>query len=116
MRDEAGRLVDWAAPGNESVCGVTTQVFRRALCPAPDSWSPLLNSRPDEVFLVLNGTYAEPKIRSGPPASKDRTKVNGMFVSRGKIGKMAKNTSRLMPWLAGIQIRPIKEVYSQPSD
>ena len=74
MRDEAGRLVDWAAPGHESVCGVTTQVFRRALCPAPDSWSPLLNSRPDEVFLVLNGTYAEPKIRSGPASIKGPNK------------------------------------------
>ena len=69
MRDGAGRLVDWAAPGYESVCGVTTQVFRRppppCLCPVTDSWSPP-NSRPDmRSFLPRNGTYAEPKSRSG---------------------------------------------------
>ena len=67
-------------------------------------------------FLSSTELMQNPRLGLAPPASKDRTKVNGMFVSRGKIGKMAKNTSRLMPWLAGIQIRPIKEVYSQPSD
>ena len=78
MRDGAGRLVDWAAPGHESVGGVTTQVFSRppppCLCPETDSWSPP-NSRDRIRALSCPATelMQNPRLGLADPRRDQRT-------------------------------------------
>ena len=123
MRDGAGRLVDWAAPGHESVCGVTTQVFSRppppCECPVPDSWSLQTADRIRALSCLATELMQNPRVGlaclvcpamiKGPNKGERHLCILGRNQENGQ--KYIKADA-----LAGIQIRLVKEVYFQPSD